>query len=70
MKPFLLAVPLLLSACSAPKPAEKPVNKPASELTAKLKAMPPEQRKEYLRQHPAEVQAAMNGMGGAMPKPR
>lgn len=64
MKPVLLTLPFLILGCASSEPAPAPVARPeAKALTAKLKAMTPEERKVYLKQHPEEAMAAIGGPG-------
>ncbi|AIE85564.1 hypothetical protein [Fimbriimonas ginsengisoli] len=63
-----LAATLLIAGChSAPSAAAPTVNPAKEALAAKLKAMPPEKRSEYMTQHPDEAAAAMPGLGMGKP---
>ena len=75
IKHALLVVVILVSmlvGCSSPPPAGPSSTdvaegrKAKDELAAKLNAMPPDQRAEYVKQHPEEVNKIMRGTGLGM----
>lgn len=58
-----LSLAFIVVGCGSSSPTPPVVNPAKNELAEKLKAMSPDERKEYFKTHPDEVRKALGGPG-------